>query len=877
MGYFRTCHLGLLAVVFANIGHAQHYTPEVCLHDAAQRMFPVEAARAMAWMENQKSDRIGEVTWQVAGQIDGRCEWRIGWKSRQGDEIASATVTYNATQLSAGPGYFRDVWSQLAKGLHFESGHSAAAAKELEAAFWRGSARAEVTRMSAVVNAQTRLNQSHPRSNAQDATELAGMLAQGAVPILGGSCTLDYLMLARAAAWLCHAETLTGTALIREWCVISHLAGREIPASRAWEEAKEAATHDAPVWRWWDLILTNYPAPVKNVCLFATKPGQAETGLPFILSYLRYETGASKSLENILAELYGQKLLSQPDHAPLLMESFLMGRMRQTCFQMAQRNQREWLELLTLQRQPGADEHSRMAADAADAALAAMSNDEGKEVPILGLAATGKVVELGAKAHHGPLRPQAVVSCDELLMHGWESSMQVWRQVYEFFDYRMGIPEVAVPLLKAARTAAPSLAATMVSRNQKAPEAAFPLAWLEYLEDPKIGQIAIYQKGRGRPETGAPGLAIQFIHNCMRRGPLAFNQWCTLFPSISREIHSDPLIEMVMKQGSENTVSYACKFYHVGISEHFRERFKQQGVTLFERTRKACPNALLLQRNLLAEDLKKSAMPALEVAQKMEAHYWLAPGDDHIDFVMEKYVEARAPEAAARFYAEALEIDGGSIKFSNTEAPMRWALAWLEGDKAGMVAADKNASSYSSVDLEKNALHALCAGDLNRARKACEACLQRYGPGPRGASWLLTLLPLLDALKDENHRQHLEAQSYFLRGGEYPHMQFVVLRELGVANEDCIKLMTLSETRDYAALLLSCWQGNAAFFQKNFDALTPFRRNHMPAMFKMILAHLNAELHKRPKATPADLKPAQETRLDELVRQAMKERAAELR
>lgn len=869
MGYLRTCHLVLLAVVFASICHAQHYTPEVCLHDAAQRMFPVEAARVMAWMENQKSDRIGEITWQVAGEINGRSEWKIGWKSRQGGEIASATVTYDVTKLNSGPGYFRDVWSQLMDGLHFEAGKGAGTASELEAAFWRGSAREGGTRTNAVANAQVWLNQGSPRSKAQDAAELAGLLAQGATPILGGSCTLDYLMLSRAASWLCHAEALSGVALTREWCVIAHLGGREIPASLAWKEAKDAAKLEAPSWRWWDMILTNYPAKAKDVCLFATTPGLTESGLPFVLSYLRYETGASRALENILAELYGQKLLSQPDYTPLLSEWFVMGRLRTRCFQLARKNQRDWLELLTLQKQPGADELSSIAADAADSALAAMDDDEGKDVPIPGLAATGKVVQLGAKAHNGPLSPQAAVSSAELLVHGWESSLQVWRQIYEYFDYRLGIPETAAAVGRGVRASAPSLGAMMVSRTQKPQDPSFPLTWLEYLEEPNLNGLVIRQKGRGTPKAGDPGLAIQFLRNCMKRGPAAYDQWNTLFPSNTGEVSSTRLAEMLLKQSSENSMSYACKFYHIRLPEHVRARFLEQGVTLFEKTRKACPNALKLLREVLAGELNKSPVPALEAAQKLESHYWLAPGSDHIALIMEKYVEANAPQAAARFYSQALEVDGGSIGFSNTEAPMRWALAWLEGNKDDMAAADKDASSYSSIDLEKHCLQALCAGDYNMLTKTGEACLKRYGPAPNATSWLLSMPPYLDALKDKDNPRHLEAQSQFLRGGEYPHIQFIILMNLEIPKEECIKMLEWDGRKDYQQLLINYWKGYPIPFQKMRETMPPYRRNQMPPMFRLILAHLSAQLFKVPKASAPDLKPALETRIDVLVRKAM--------
>lgn len=870
MGYFRTCHLVLIAVVFANVCRAQHYVPQVCLHDAAQRMFPVEAARAMAWMENRKADRIAEVTWQAAGEIDGRCEWKVGWKSHDGGEIATATVTYDLAKLNAGAAYFREVWAQLAKGLHFETAKGTGEAKELETAFWRGSSKAGGTRMSAVMSSQTWLNQGHPQSNALDAAELAGLLAQGAAPILGGSCTLDYLMLARAAAWLCHAEALTGTVLTREWCVFSHLAGREIPASHAWKEAKDATTQNISAWRWWDKVLTSYPMTLKDACLFAIQPGQAEFGLPFLLAYLRFETGASKVLENVLAELYGRDLASQSDHAALLSEWFVMGRLRTWCFQSAQKNQREWLELLALQRQPGADEFTSEAADSADAALAAIGEEEGREVFIPGLKATGKVVELGVKAHDRPLRPLAVVSSDELVLHGWESSLLVWRELFEFFDYRLGAPDATKALVKDVSTAAPSLTSMMKKLSLPPAETGFPLTWLEYLEDRKVCQIAIHQKDRGTPKKGDPGRAIQFLRNCMKRGPTSNDQWRTLFPSNTGEVNSIRLAEMMLKQGSENALSHACRFYNLGLPERIRESFQKQGVTMFEKTRKACPNAFLLQRDMLADELKKAAVPALEAAQKLEAHYWLAPSREHVAFIFEKYVEANALPAARRFYAEALRIDGGSIGFSNAEAPMRWMLAWLEGKKNDMTSAAKDAATFSARDLEKQCLHALCMGDHARASQTAAAYLQRYGPAPRATNWFSSMLPLLNALKDAEHPQHLDAQKQFVTGGEYPDMQFVILKELGMSKDDCIQLMEVDGARDYTKILIAYWKGDAQAFQKARDSLVNYRRFQMPAMFKIMVVYLNAQLLQLPEITSPDLKPQGETQIDVLVRDILR-------
>ena len=45
---------------------AQFYAPDTEYHDKAQRLFPVEAARVLAWRENLAGGQIAEITFKIS-------------------------------------------------------------------------------------------------------------------------------------------------------------------------------------------------------------------------------------------------------------------------------------------------------------------------------------------------------------------------------------------------------------------------------------------------------------------------------------------------------------------------------------------------------------------------------------------------------------------------------------------------------------------------------------------------------------------------------------------------------------------------------------------------------------------------------------------
>jgi len=85
--------MSLLAVS----ARAQFYAPETEYHDPVQRMFPVEAARVLAWRANQLTNRIAEVSYTVSTSTNGTTAWRLSRLDKDGKPVK---VTYDSSQLS---------------------------------------------------------------------------------------------------------------------------------------------------------------------------------------------------------------------------------------------------------------------------------------------------------------------------------------------------------------------------------------------------------------------------------------------------------------------------------------------------------------------------------------------------------------------------------------------------------------------------------------------------------------------------------------------------------------------------------------------------------------------------------------------------------
>lgn len=851
---------------------AQRYLPHLIRHDASQRLYPVEAARVMAWIANQKADKVSEVRWILSSKQDGAGELSLTWHAAGGAEIARAGMNYDEQVLDSGAAYFRQGWQQLAKGFGMAATAKPETAEAVSAAFWKGFASEELSRMTVVMNLEKWDGLGKAPNSALHAAELAGRLARAARPILAGSCMLDHLCLARSAAWLCHAESLAGVQAPREWAVISYLGGREIPASKAWKAAQGAAHEDMPAWRWWNAVMTSYPMSLRDMCKLAVEPNMKDEGLLFMLGHARMESGQITALSNIIAQLHRESLLKHADVSQTLLEEFTFTSLRGACFMIPQVQIHEWLQAMAGQLQPGGDDTINQMAEQAEPLTSTFLKTRDMNEAISQI---GGLVTLSA-AHRPRMQPVAAVSADDLVVHGWEITLLNWRLTYYFLEHSLGVPAEAAKFAEAVTKHAPSLIFAMQRLDtQEAIDTGKPALWLEYLDEKTLRRLLISEYNKPDPKTGKR-LRFQgpMLHGFYMRGESCYRHWLMAHGNPSLLAYGVRRSGKLLEQGGENSISQALRFIHWQTNKPENLALLKEAETeILAQIEAACPNAFSLQSRSLIRRLEKENANDLTKASAFEKNYWLAPGYDDVDLIMEHYLVANAPAVAIRFYEQAREIGGDSVYFSNVPVPIRWMLAWWQKDAVGMQKAAKDSPSYSARDLEKHAIHEFCLPMHGKAEQVIKAYAERYKGEGSATAWLEEVIPVFNALKKTDHPNHDEAWQVMLRGHAFPHLQFVLLRHAGVSDAESARRFDQPGLPATQQLLRAYWLADA----DSFNQITTNSRNalikNIHPMTRALIPLMEAELMKKPliESLP-DLKPAEEPRLDLMVRRLLEKK-----
>lgn len=859
----------IVFALFTQTAFSQRYLPHVVMHDMAQRLYPVEAARVMAWMVNQKAAKTTEVRGTMASKQDGGGEWTLTWHSAGGEEMARSVVSYDAASLDGGAAHFRQGWKQMAAGFAFKVSAKPEKADAVSKAFWDGFSSADLSRMTAVMSLEKWSGRTQAPENAAQAAELAGRLARVARPVLAGACTLDHVCLARAAAWLCHAESLAGVELPREWAVISYLAGREIPASKAWAAAAVPAYKESPSWRWMDAVLTTYPMSLRDMCKLAVEPGMRDEGMLLMLGHARMEAGQVQALSNVISVLHRESIPRHADAVQVFMERFNFTSLRPASFLLGQLQLQEWLQAMSGQVQPGGDEVINQMAELAEPLI----NDLRRlRDPNEITSRVGSLVTLAA-GHKPLMRPVAAVSAEDLVVHGWEITLVHWRQLYDFLDAKLGAPEEATKFAEAVKKHAPSLGFAMQRLDTKeARDNEKPSAWLEYLDEESLHRLLANEYNKPDPKTGKY-LRFQgpLLHNFYMRGGGAYRHWMIAHGSSSLVAYGTRRAAKLLEQGGEGSASQALRFIEWQTSApESLAKLSETELQIFSKIEAACPNAFYTQRRLLLRRLETEKADDLTQAAAIEKSYWQAPGYNDVGLVMELYLKGNAPTAAIRFYQQAREIGGDSVSFSNTEAPMRWAIAWWQKDAAGMQSAAKDSPSYSARDLEKHAIHEFCQPGHGKAAEVIRAYAERYRGAGSATAWLGEMLPVFDALKQAGHPKHEEAWQVLLQGDAHPHFQFLLLREAGISDAECAKRLQKASTSLASRAQGAYWRHMPEEFIQIQKEPSSGTQGKIHAMSRALLPLMEAELLKKPlvESLP-DLKPAEEPRLEVMVQKLL--------
>ena len=299
--------LPLLALAVS--AHAQFYVPEAASGDAVQRVFPVEAARVLAWLRNIDGVKFAEITFTMKSPGTA---WQIQWRDASGKVLRERAV--DAAKQEDGAAFYRDVFRQLAgEDWQIPSG----APDNSASAFWQGAELAGMSRAEAV-GAIGKLLADKPRvERAADAARLAGVLAHGAVPALAGRRGIDSLLVARAAAWLCVAEARLHEPLDAAWAPVLFLAGREANASALWQSPAVKTKLKTSAGRFWNLALRD-PKP-DSAFTFAARKENRAWSVPAMLLFARTDPRFLAPLAALTTDTLGPETIARlHDYAAVL-------------------------------------------------------------------------------------------------------------------------------------------------------------------------------------------------------------------------------------------------------------------------------------------------------------------------------------------------------------------------------------------------------------------------------------------------------------------------------------------------------------------------------------------------------------------------------
>ena len=131
--------------------HSQFYAPDTEFHDPVQRVFPVEAARVLAWRANQQTNRIAEVSFTVSTATNGTTTWQLVCLDTNSKPLRTAKLEYPSNLLSQGQGFYREVMRQLLSSEQTEI-KPLPAAQAIDA-FWSGAELAGLSREESLARA----------------------------------------------------------------------------------------------------------------------------------------------------------------------------------------------------------------------------------------------------------------------------------------------------------------------------------------------------------------------------------------------------------------------------------------------------------------------------------------------------------------------------------------------------------------------------------------------------------------------------------------------------------------------------------------------------------------------------------------------------
>lgn len=859
----------LIAFVAATHGlAAQSYAPAVPFHDPVQRLFPVEAARVLATLLDAKArDAIAEVRYEAATSPEGETRWQLRWCDEKGVVLREAEVRTPAALLLSGPTYYRQVWTDVARGFSATEGGTARSpsdapgsvtATRLAEAYWTALADPHATRLATLKAVLEREREFTGREPALAAAARAGGLVATAVPSRAtGLVSLDGVLLARAAAWLAYAEG-TGTTPTRPateecWVPILWLARRPPGAIAAWGEPSLHAPLDAGSDReraWWGALAT-HGDPLQLARRAGAEPRPARAVALLGIATVQTSSGATRFIEG-LAELKADRRRSRDwadayEYGPWVATqgSVESGHAAGPWPRIALVAWMQAMAEMPRELKAGARPAASATVEGLEEAADGLRSED--ERLIRELRRARSMLEAGFAEGAGRLEPTKIVTEADLLNHGWETiGLQVAaRQL--FLERRFSDRAAAAQLRTTVLELVPSFGPFFTRRSQSDQPAPTPMGdALRCQRIERAGDALVFGSFRiPRPAGGVNSsegreqIWRDFAqHGWLMTERLALATW-VMASRVREKDAARTFARRALDEGGEPVAaalySYLANTGSTSPVAHLREELE----------RRLTPD----RRAQLPLDLRRMAeLPPLERALTLERRYWAFTDDSVAREAFGAYLEAGATTAAKRFFTRAAPLQTDAVGFSNTLGGRRVALALLERDEAAVPALLAMMQTYSSTDLATRATWAAYRQDWSEMARWGQAIQDRYGESATLAAMARTLLdfaPLAPALRDTAHPERAKALAHFATMSEWPTLQWFVIQQTGLSVEDAVTFLGGEGRDDPRQLMIHGLKGDAARLESAYAARLREGRPQLTTLYLVVVQHLRNQLAGR--------------------------------
>jgi hypothetical protein len=848
---------------------AQFYAPDTEYHDPVQRVFPVEAARVLAWRANrQQSNGIVEISytvstttnvvrsWQLSCTVSHITNvvtsWQLSWLDASGKPLKMAKVQYASGLLKQGPGFYREVMRQLLSAGWTKTGPLKS--DQAEEAFWKGAAQAGLSREESLERAFAMTSSSAEPMDETWVPQMAGLLVHAALPTYGAHVSLDDQLIARSAAWLALAENAGLKELPRPWAPVLFLAGREPAAVETWNKAGTNSLAKDDLIAAWNLWL-KHPT-TKETYLFAVDTQYKSVAMS-MLAYDVRVNGSGVLLGEVIERLAGSEraLASLHNYSPLiaLHTSIGGGHILNGAWPIYQRG--AWIDLLA--RYPDRPE------DGLDfmPALRNVTNtlaqlekpSDGMDASVYGFNETAPLMQMGQNEGIGKLSPTAVATARDLLNYGWEMTGLQMGARYHFVNERWGVPERAKPILETVTGKVQGLYPFF--KNAQAANIYNYQECLFRLQ--RVGDIYNFAGWSPNPyftnSARSSGSAELFMKRCWLR-PDLFDWQARSFWDEGRFDYIAQLVDSVpQEEGPRGAI--AVLGYLNSIRRDLRgplPKADEWMAAMVERL----PQPTKFSVHAVW-DTKFHGKSLLETARELEKMYWQNPDSQMEDWVFLYYARSGAFGAARRFYLESRENLLDPVGTSSGLGHYVYTVGYLENDTDLREMALKDSASGSYADMLLHIWDAGIRDDRDELKQQVDELIERYestdGPMSRGAR-MKQFLPLLPALANAGDPRHQEAINYFGNDASWVMLRWIWIEKFKLSKEDAIAFLGGRET-DAARHVLACYLDGDA--EKTVQASDGLMRQSDASAEQCILARfLGDKLAKIKEPDVPDLKPA---------------------